>query len=169
MMHALEPLADLPGVELVMLATKDGVPIASCGKRSQAEEGTASLDDSGLGGGDEALAAMALSWLGELQSSTSPLGWGDAERVLLRCARGSLVMQRCRGAVMVLWLAPGVASEDIRLPMAGAVARIERSSRPTPQAEASGAPNPPGALPSSGAAAADQESFESSQPHQEKA
>lgn len=168
MMQALKPLSAQPGVELVMLSTVDGVPIASCGKRSDEGCQDPLAGDRGVGN-DDALAAMALSWLGELQSSTSPLGWGDAERVLLRCARGSLILQRCRGAVLVIQLAPGVSSEEIRLPMAGAVARIERSTLSNSQAPSPASIDPPGALPSSGNAASDQDPSKPTETHQEKA
>jgi len=168
MMQALKPLSAQPGVELVMLATVDGVPIASCGMLSDEACQGAAAEDRRVGN-DDALAAMALAWLGELQCSTSPLGWGDAERVLLRCARGSLILQRCRGAVLVIQLAPGVSSEDIRLPMAGAVARIERSSQSKSQAASPANIDPPGALPSSGKAASDPDPSEPTETHQEKA
>lgn len=168
MINALEPLVDLPGVELAMLATIDGVPIASCGRRSDAYAQQNPGNERSKGN-DDAMAAMALSWLGELQSSTSPLSWGDTERVQLGCARGSLMMQRCRRAVLLIVLGPGVSAEDVRLPMAGVVARIERSNKSSAPTKTSGQPNPPGALPSQEEKAPITDSSETSKPNQEKA
>jgi len=151
-----------------MLSTVDGVPIASCGPRSDSARSLSHSNEVSAGN-DDSLAAMALNWLGELQSSTSPLGWGESERVLLRCARGSLLMQRCRGAVLVVMLARGVSSDDIRLPMAGAVARIERSNRSSAQAPTPVQPNPAGALPSKRVDEPANELSKSTKTHPEKA
>jgi len=168
MIAALESLAGQPGVELAMLSTVDGVPIASQGIRSdgsQLPHGGAEL----TAANDDALAAMALSWLGELESSSSPLGWGDAGRMLLRCARGSLVMQRCRGAVLVVLLAPGVSSEELRLSMTSTVSRIERGNRNTVLGESPAQPNPPAPMPSKAGIEQEFKLSESTKPHQEKA
>ena len=130
-MDSLEPLGELPGVDLVMLVTDDGVPIAlvgvdSGGAESGDETDAAAIPSMGRG---DALAALAVGWLNELKLATAPLSWGEPQRIVMRCARGSIVMRRTRGAILLLLLAQGVSPEDVRLSMDGAVARIERSLR----------------------------------------
>ena len=126
MIAMLEPLAELPGVELVMLVTHDGVPVAVPGRAAK---------DGGPEGGnlvlgkEDGIAACAAGWLTELSHAVAPLSWGDPGRVVLRCARGVLVMRRARSAVLMVLLSRGLSPEDVRLSMDGTVARIERSLR----------------------------------------
>jgi len=126
MIAMLEPLAELPGVELVMLVTHDGVPVAVPGRA--AKEG----DEEGnnlVVGKEDGIGACAVGWLNELAYAVAPLSWGDPVRVVLRCARGVLVMRRARSAVLMVLLSRGLSPEDVRLSMDGTVARIERSLR----------------------------------------
>ena len=88
MIPILEPLSRLPGVQVVMLISHDGVPIACLGR-------TADSDATGLSADkQEALAALAASWLNELSQAVGPLSWNSPERVCLRAARGTLVLRR---------------------------------------------------------------------------
>ncbi len=150
MIRAIEKLTAQPGVDLAMLVTEDGVPIAFSGERVIDTEALGTKT-SGMGR-EDALAALATSWLNELKHATAPLSWDQPARVVMRCARGSLVMQRVRGAVLLVMLARGVAPEGIRLPMQGTVARIERSLRGTskeaPVSERATHTEPPGPIPS---------------------
>lgn len=126
MIAMLEPLAELPGVELVMLVTHDGVPVAVPGRA--AKEGDPEASNLVMGK-EDGIGACAVGWLNELAYTVAPLSWGDPGRVVLRCARGVLVMRRARSAVLMVLLSRGLSPEDVRLSMDGTVARIERSLR----------------------------------------
>lgn len=121
MIPILEPLSRLPGVEVVMLISHDGVPIACLGKPADSSTGFTPAKQ-------EALAALAASWLNELNQAVGPLSWNSPERVCLRAARGTLVLRRAEKAILVAWLTREASPEDIRLSMDGTLARIERSS-----------------------------------------
>jgi predicted regulator of Ras-like GTPase activity (Roadblock/LC7/MglB family) len=151
MISALEPLAELPGVDLVMLVTHDGVPIATVGGSPEVIEDEQDAGAPGGMGREEALAALAVGWHNELAQATAPLTWDSPSRIVMRCARGSIVVRHARGAILLLLLKRGASPEDVRLPMDGTVARIERSLRGM---GGNGGPsqnnNPPGPMPSSG-------------------
>ncbi len=150
MIEALQPLAELPGVRLVMLVTLDGVPVAVPG----IEDAGAEADGMSFHGKNEALAAIASGWLGELTHSVAPLSWSAPKRVVMKAARGTLVMQKTKSAILVLILARGMAPEEVRLSMDGTIARIERSLRSMGRddnsrqgAASAGLESPPSALP----------------------
>lgn len=152
MIEALEPLSALPGVTLAMLVTKEGIPISvSRGKGHASDEDSDTRLDTAAIGRDDALAALAVGWSNELKNATAPLSWDTPKRVVLRCARGAIVMRSMRGAVLLLVLARGASPEDVRLPMDGTVKRIERSLRGSDGAEEAFSPKPdlPGPIPSS--------------------
>lgn len=131
MIEVLEPLAELPGVRLVMLVTSDGVPIAVPGKASQSagdDELTISSDGAALDlGRDDALAAIATGWLGEIQQAVAQNSWNEPSRVVLKGARGTLVLQRAKNSILFVLLARGLAAEEVRLSMKGAIKRLERN------------------------------------------
>ena len=139
-MEALRPLANQPGVELVMLLSQDGVPIAVV-TRPDGNEAVPEDEEpiAGLGamGKDDALAAITAGWLNDLRLAVGPLSWEEPERIIMRCARGALVMRRMRGAVLLVRVQRGLSPEDVRLPMEGVVARIERSRSAMGRASAS--------------------------------
>lgn len=116
MITALEPLSRLPGVEIVLLIAHDGVPIA-CAPQSGGKAST-SMD---------ALAALAASWMNELTQAVAPLSWNPPERILLRAARGTLVVRRSESACLVVLMSREASPEDVRLSMDGTLARIERA------------------------------------------
>ena len=157
MIRALEKLTRQPGIDLAMLVTPDGVPIVVAGKQG-ADDEVESDDDASREvtclGRDDALAALAVGWSNELKLATAPLSWEQPARIVMRCARGSLVMSRTRGAILLVVLERGVAPEDVRLPMEGTVARIERSLRSdkkhsdSREAEQGIGNEPPGPIPS---------------------
>jgi predicted regulator of Ras-like GTPase activity (Roadblock/LC7/MglB family) len=128
--EALQPLAEIPGVSLVMFLSQDGVPISIPGSASR-DTGT-ELDEPAR---DEALAAVAAHWHNELSRSVAPLTWSAPRRAVLKAARGTLVLQETREALLLVLLARGVDSEEVRLAMGGTVARIERSLRGTNEEE----------------------------------
>ena len=151
MIDTIQVLADQPGVDLVMLLSDVGVPIATvrgAARRGEADPEAASKDD--------ALAAMAAGWLNDLRLAVGPLSWDEPTRIVMRCARGVLVMRRTRGAVLLVRLVRGLSPEDVRLPMEGVVKRIERSlsgmgrgDRRSTRGASASYTQPPGPIPSS--------------------
>ncbi len=135
MIDALEPLIELPGVRLVVLVTPDGVPIAVPGRHPglepEEEEPTAAKDGAPPDPLDdpEALSALSIGWLNEIIMATGPLSWETPQRVVLRAARGTLVLRRTHNAWLLLLLASGLRSEDVILSMEGTAARVERLVR----------------------------------------
>ena len=125
MIDTIQVLADQPGVDLVMLLSDVGVPIATV-RGSARRDGAGEADPEAMGK-DDALAAMAAGWLNDLRLAVGPLSWDEPTRIVMRCARGVLVMRRTRGAVLLVRLVRGLSPEDVRLPMEGVVKRIERS------------------------------------------
>jgi predicted regulator of Ras-like GTPase activity (Roadblock/LC7/MglB family) len=142
----LDPLARTPGVRWVGLVTQDGVPIAVPGcARESGEAGSDELEP-------EAVAALATAWMDDSTRSLATLSWDAPRRVVLRAARGTLVMLATRGAVLLAVLDSGVGPEELRLPMDGVVARIQRTLRgmgreTAPAASAPPAERTPPALP----------------------
>jgi predicted regulator of Ras-like GTPase activity (Roadblock/LC7/MglB family) len=124
--EALEPLASLPDVRLVILVSPDGVPVVVRGKaalRGGAEQRTF-LEEN-----PDSLAGMAAGWVNELAASIAPLGWNAPWRAVMRAARGTLVMVNAPSSLLAVVIEPGGSAEDLRLPMEGAVARMQRILR----------------------------------------
>jgi predicted regulator of Ras-like GTPase activity (Roadblock/LC7/MglB family) len=103
-------------VDLALLSSHDGVPIAFASNRPQTAPGR-----------EEGLAALAASWLNELTQAVAPLTWNAPERVCLRAARGTLVLRRSESACLIVLLAREASQEDVRLSLDGTLARIERA------------------------------------------
>lgn len=123
MKQVLEPLANIPGVRMALLVSHDGVPVVVRGR--DGDDG--GVDLSAQSG--ESLAALASGWLNGITRSLAPQSWDAPQRVVLRAARGTLVMLAAPGAVLLVQLARGASSEDLRLPMESAVARMQRVLR----------------------------------------
>lgn len=124
MIEVLDPLASQPGVILAALISDDGVPVAVPGtKVESAGSESCALSDS------DALAAMCAGWLDELTDCMSLLSCDAPRRVVLRAARGSLLLLRTSGAVLLVVLEPGLGPEELWLPMEGVAARIQRILR----------------------------------------
>ena len=64
MIAALETLANLPGIRMVMFAALDGVPIAVPGSANRSS-GVGGGSAGGLGS-DDAMAALTANWLSEV-------------------------------------------------------------------------------------------------------
>ena len=95
-----------PGVILAALISDDGVPVAVPGtKVDSAESERCVLSDS------DALAAMCAGWLDELNDSMALLSCDGPRRVVLRAARGSLLLLRTSGAVLLVVLEPGLGPD----------------------------------------------------------
>ena len=143
MIAFLETLARLPGVEYVLLISYDGVPIAHAAGNAESPR-------------DESLAALAASWLNDVTMAVAPLTWNAPERVCLRAARGTLVVRRSPSACLVVLLGRETSPEDVRLPMDGTLARIERARQgraraaetPSVREEPDPTPDPQGPIPS---------------------
>jgi predicted regulator of Ras-like GTPase activity (Roadblock/LC7/MglB family) len=132
--EVLAPLSDLPGVRIAVLVTADGVPVVVRGRAS--EKGAA--DE--LDGRAESLAALAAGWLNGLSRAVAPLSWDPPERVVLKATRGTIVMVQAPGSVLLALIDEGTRPEDLRLPMRGAVARIQRILRRNKEESAGGEP-----------------------------
>lgn len=128
MKRILEPLAQIPGVRMALLVAPDGVPVVV----RNAQEGPADsgADVSFAAASAESLAALATGWLGELERATGPLSWASPQRVVLRAARGSLVMAHAPGSLLLVIIDPRMSPEELRLPMEAAVVRMHRLLRP---------------------------------------
>ncbi|HTF89648.1 MAG TPA: roadblock/LC7 domain-containing protein [Planctomycetota bacterium] len=125
MKRILEPLAQIPGVRMALLVAHDGVPVMI----KNATDSVA--PDSAEAVAPESLAALAAGWLNELERSVGPLSWGSPQRVVLRAARGSLVMIHAPGALLLAIVDPRMSPDELRLPMEAAVVRMQRLLRPT--------------------------------------
>lgn len=144
MKDALEPLAAIPGVRVALLVSPDGVPVIVRGKVASPDghKFSTAVDENA-----DSLSGLAAGWLQGLTASIAPLGWGPPARVVMRAARGTLVMLHAPGSVLLVVLDPGGSAEELRLPMEAAVARMHRILRgrtsasrprsPLPQAHSS--------------------------------
>ena len=146
MKHVLEPLAHLPGVRIAALVTPDGVPMcAQNPARPRSSQGDDELGEQDV----SALAALATGWLGEISRAVAPLSWDVPHRLVLRAARGTLVVVQAPGALLLAVLEGGMQPEELRLPMESAIARMQRHVRGIERRGAAprdGA-EPPGVLP----------------------
>jgi predicted regulator of Ras-like GTPase activity (Roadblock/LC7/MglB family) len=141
---ALEPLLGIPGVRDVMLLSHDGVPIAVPRRDRPTTPAPAdgeSMEFEPLGEHDQ-VAAITASWIAELAQTVGALSWERPRRVVLKGARGTLVLQATRSAVLLVILARGLSPEQVRLPMDGTIARIERSLRGMGKNKQSETPGP---------------------------
>ncbi len=146
MKRILEPLAQIPGVRMALLVAHDGVPVVVKNSADNAADGQ--LEATLAGETAESLSALAAGWLSELERSIGPLSWGSPQRVVLRAARGSLVMTHAPGALLLVIADQRMSPDELRLPMEAAVVRMQRLLRPKQEADGSGRPAPiDGALP----------------------
>ena len=136
MIEVLDPLSKTPGVRLAVLVAPDGVPVAMRGEQAEPTEESAEL----AGENADSLAALATSWLCELARSVAPLSWEAPHRVVLRAARGTLVMLAAPGAVLLVVCDRGASPDELRLPMEATVARMGRVLRGMGRREPQAAP-----------------------------
>ncbi len=143
MRNVLDPLFHIPGVRLAVLMSTDGVPIASA-------RGAAPLDEEhGEGGGsldrDEELnsfTALAGGWMTEIARSVGQLSWDAPRRVVMRATQGTLILHQAPESVVLVALERGASAEELRVPIEGALARMNRVLRTVGQAP----PTPPAPL-----------------------
>lgn len=124
MKDILDPLTEIAGVRLAALISHDGVPIALVGED---QPGQADTDEAFRD--FQAFAAVAAGWLNDVQRATAPLSWASPQRLVLSGTRGALVMCAGPGAVLLVVLEHGVSPEDLKVPMDGVVARMQRKLR----------------------------------------
>jgi predicted regulator of Ras-like GTPase activity (Roadblock/LC7/MglB family) len=129
MKQVLEPLSSIPGVRVAVLVTSDGVPVIVRGRASER------LASDGIEETAESLSALAAGWLNSVSRAVAPLSWLPPERLVLRATRGAIVMLQAPNSVLLVLLDGGARPEDLRLPMKGAVARLQRLLRRDPQPE----------------------------------
>jgi predicted regulator of Ras-like GTPase activity (Roadblock/LC7/MglB family) len=137
MKQVLEPIARTPGVRLAMLVTPDGVPITVQGERRRTPDekraGGAErrVQNQGVDSADDvhALAALGSGWMSEVTRAVAPLSWSVPQRLVLSAARGTLIAMQAPGALLLVVLESGMRAEELRLPMEGAVARMQRHLR----------------------------------------
>ena len=126
MKEVLEPLAMIPGVKIASLISQDGVPITSTrGAHAQGEETTPLDRDGELNG----FTALASGWFADLTRATGRLSWSPPQRVVLRATKGEIVLLRAERVVVLVMLERGVSAEEVRVPMQGAMARMQRLIR----------------------------------------
>jgi predicted regulator of Ras-like GTPase activity (Roadblock/LC7/MglB family) len=147
--QVLEPLAELPGVQLVMLVTADGVPIAVPGRQASREERDALADSCR----EDVLAALSVGWFREIGSAVAPLSWDEPVRATLVGTRGVLIVSQARNSLLVVLLSRGTSPEDVQIAIDGTIRRIERNARGSAAAESTNAnanpqTQPPSPLPS---------------------
>jgi predicted regulator of Ras-like GTPase activity (Roadblock/LC7/MglB family) len=119
--EVIEPLSRVPGVRSAALVSSDGVPVVVKGRCAHAEAAPESTEENA-----DALAGLASSWLAGLKSAVAPLSWETPRRVVLRAARGTLVLLHADAAVLLVLLDTGASPDELRLPMEAAVARLKR-------------------------------------------
>lgn len=140
MIEVIEPLVSIPGVRLAVLVSSDGVPVVARGRQPVEGEST-SLEEN-----TDALSGLAAGWLRGVTNSLAPLSWNEPERLVLRAARGTIVMSHAPGAVLMVLLEPGATADALRLPMQGTVARLHRMlRRPTGERPPATNQHPPAA------------------------
>lgn len=152
MKEILEPLALIPGVRMAALISEDGVPItttAGAHRKRDADEPQQPIDrDEQLNG----FTALAASWVDDMRRAVGQLAWAAPRRMVLRATMGELVLQQAPNAVVLVVLERGVTAEELRVPIDGAIARMQRVLRSLGQRRESPPPlpvqaQPPGPFP----------------------
>jgi predicted regulator of Ras-like GTPase activity (Roadblock/LC7/MglB family) len=129
--QVLEPLTRIPGVRVAALVTPDGVPITVHGAQRRAAPKADEANNASTEAADDvhALAALATGWIGEVNRAVAPLCWPAPGHLMLRAARGTIIVMQAPGALLLVVLESGMRAEELRLPMEGAVARMQRHLR----------------------------------------
>lgn len=155
MKAVLDPLSRIPGVRLAALISSDGVPIDVRKHESGNPPANEPAQRSDRGGGNEpddldALSALSSSWIAEVTRAVAPMSWEVPKRLVLRAARGTLIVVQAPRALLLVVLDGGIHPEEMRLPMGVAIARMERHLRgiqPKSNAASQRPPEPPGIHP----------------------
>ena len=149
MREVLEPLALIPGVRLTAMISPDGVPIASLA--GQSDRGTGGSTIAAIDSDDELgnLSAQVAGWVSDVDRAIGQLAWSAAERLVLRGSQASVIIQRGPGAFLLVCLEGNTVTDELRVPMDGAIARMQRLLRSvgTTHTPAGAASAPLGPLP----------------------
>lgn len=131
MKHILEPLTRVAGVRIAALITSDGVPITVHQAPRRRREDQTEGSSGAVAGADDIseLSGLATSWIGEISRAVAPLSWEAPRELVLRAARGTLIVKQAPRALLLVVIDGGMKSEELRLPMQVAVARMERHLR----------------------------------------
>ena len=125
MKEVLDPLAHIPGVRLAALISPDGVPIATAqADRSDSDGASIDRDDELC-----SYTALAAGWLTEVTRSALQLSWNAPQRAVLRATQGTMVLHHAPGAIVLAVLECGVPYEELRVPIEGAIVRMQRLLR----------------------------------------
>jgi predicted regulator of Ras-like GTPase activity (Roadblock/LC7/MglB family) len=146
----LEALAKVPGVRFTALVTEDGVPVAVPGRPRGLDLAKHTKGTDGAVDEIDGCAAVSVGWLDEVTRLVAALSWDSPHRVTLKAARGTMILLRTSGAVLVAVLEAGLDPEELKLSMDGVSARIQRVLRGMNRNSASDAgkeDEPPAALP----------------------
>jgi predicted regulator of Ras-like GTPase activity (Roadblock/LC7/MglB family) len=136
--NLIEPLTRIPGVRTAALVTTDGVLMAMHtaggsrdGSEARGPENAASSDRSGTDAAldPQALAGLATSWTGEVARAVTALSWSPPRHLVLRAARGTMIVCEAPGAILCVVLDSGMQPEELRLPMGVTIARMQRHLR----------------------------------------
>lgn len=144
MRELLEPLSKVPGVRTAVLVSCDGVPIAVQGDLRCAPEGLDQLDWIDAAEDLNALAALAAGWQNEIARAVGPMSWDAPRRVTLKASRGTLVMVHASGVLLLVMLEGSMRDDELRIPMEGVIARLQRKLRSMGRRTE---PEPPGIFP----------------------
>lgn len=151
MKDVLEPLAVIPGVRLAAMISMDGVPICALDGVSKRTDSAMDRALRASAGDLTVFAGLAAAWLHDATRAIGPLSWDNPGRVVLSATRGTLVLNVGPGAAVLVLLENGVAPEEVRVPMDGAIGRMHRMlkgiGRAVGQPYASTDGEPPAALP----------------------
>lgn len=126
MKRVLDPLAHVPGVRRALLISRDGVPITHLDGGAAAEAGGSTswaVSSEDL----SAFAGMATGLMAEIHRAVDPLSWGMPQRIVLRAARGTLILVGTQRVTLAVELERGMAAEELRLPMESTIARLRRA------------------------------------------
>lgn len=155
MKHVLDPVIRIPGVRIAALVTSDGVPItvheSTRHPHADASESISKGDCVNDAADDlNELAGLATCWIGEVARAVAPLSWEAPRELILRAARGTLIVKQAPRALLIVVIDGGMKAEELRLPMQVAVARMERHLRDLDQnytTTSHDVENPPGIFP----------------------
>lgn len=118
----LEPLATVPGVQIAMLVSEDGVPIVVRGDAKR-EGGKEQVEDA------DVLAALTASWISDICRAIAPISWNSPRHLVLRATRGTLIAMQAPRCLLVVVIGRGVQPNELRVPMESAIARMQRGLR----------------------------------------
>jgi predicted regulator of Ras-like GTPase activity (Roadblock/LC7/MglB family) len=144
--NLIDPLTRIPGVRTAALVTTDGVLIAmhsaADAKRERSGANDSQDDKPSVDAAIDphALAGLATSWHSEITRAVAALSWTTPRHLVLRAARGTMIVCEAPGAILCVVVESGMQPEELRLPMGVTIARMQRHLRDIGQRSAQEAP-----------------------------